>query len=99
MRQLREILERVRKGEEVDVEKELGTGNPEQEREWFEVMKHIEETDNVWYAKERRQEKRRLKKEQAASNASEEEEKGAENSNNPDPDPASVKIRRSPSFY
>ena len=41
MRQLREILERVRKGEEVDVEKELGTGNPEQEREWFEGKQNV----------------------------------------------------------
>lgn len=31
---LREVLERLKRGEEVDVEKLLGTGDEEQEREW-----------------------------------------------------------------
>ncbi len=33
---LREIVERVQKGEEVDVEGLLGTGDPEREKEWEE---------------------------------------------------------------
>ena len=33
---LREVIERVHKGEDVDVEGLLGTGNEEQEREWEE---------------------------------------------------------------
>jgi hypothetical protein len=33
---LREIIERVQKGEEVDVEGLLGTGDPEREKEWEE---------------------------------------------------------------
>jgi len=31
---LREVLERIQKGEKVDVEQALGTGNPEKELEW-----------------------------------------------------------------
>lgn len=33
---LREVIERVQKGEEVDVEGLLGTGDPEKEKEWEE---------------------------------------------------------------
>ena len=33
---LREVIERIKKGEEVDVEGVLGTGNPEKEQEWSE---------------------------------------------------------------
>ncbi|GAB1320719.1 hypothetical protein MFIFM68171_10929 [Madurella fahalii] len=39
---LREVVEKLQKGEEVDVEKVLGTGNPEKELEWEEVLKEIE---------------------------------------------------------
>ena len=33
---LKEVIERVQKGEDVDVEGLLGTGNEEKEREWEE---------------------------------------------------------------
>lgn len=33
---LREIIERVQKGEEVDIEGLLGTGDPNKEKEWEE---------------------------------------------------------------
>jgi hypothetical protein len=35
---LREIIERIQKGEEVDVEGLLGTGDKEREKEWEEGM-------------------------------------------------------------
>ena len=35
---LREVIEKVQKGEEVDVEAMLGTGNPHHETEWEEGM-------------------------------------------------------------
>ncbi len=35
---LEEIIRRVQSGEDVDVEKLLGTGDPEKEREWAEGM-------------------------------------------------------------
>jgi hypothetical protein len=33
---LREVVEKLQKGEKVDVEKVLGTGDPEREQEWEE---------------------------------------------------------------
>jgi hypothetical protein len=35
---LREVVERIQKGEDVDVEKALGTGEPQKEAEWEEGM-------------------------------------------------------------
>jgi hypothetical protein len=36
--QLREVVERLQRGEEVDVEKALGTGDPAAELEWADGM-------------------------------------------------------------
>lgn len=54
---LREVLQRVKNGEDVDVEKMLGTGNPEQEKEWQDVMNEIENTDMLAEAKKKREAK------------------------------------------
>ncbi|KAK1751638.1 hypothetical protein QBC47DRAFT_454464 [Echria macrotheca] len=40
---LREVVEKLQKGEKVDVERALGTGVPEKELEWEQVLKDIEE--------------------------------------------------------
>lgn len=45
---LREIIERIQKGEEVDVEGLLGTGDAKREKEWEEVLREIEEEDQAW---------------------------------------------------
>ncbi|KAJ9618444.1 hypothetical protein H2203_009040 [Taxawa tesnikishii (nom. ined.)] len=45
---LRETIERVQRGEDVDVEKILGTGIPEKEKEWEEVMEEIAYADELW---------------------------------------------------
>ncbi|KAI1144048.1 hypothetical protein F5Y05DRAFT_15267 [Hypoxylon sp. FL0543] len=42
---LREVVEKLQKGEEVDVEKTLGTGDAETEKEWEEVLREIERDD------------------------------------------------------
>lgn len=70
---LREVVQRVKDGEEVDVKRLLGTGDAESEREWEEVMKELESTDMLWEGKKKREakqaakaEQRRLKEEQAA---------------------------------
>ncbi|KAI1460682.1 hypothetical protein F4805DRAFT_372171 [Annulohypoxylon moriforme] len=42
---LREVVEKLQRGEEVDVEKALGTGDAEKEKEWEEVLKEIERDD------------------------------------------------------
>jgi hypothetical protein len=42
---LREVVEKLQRGEEVDVEKTLGTGDVEKEKEWEEVLREIERDD------------------------------------------------------
>ncbi|KAJ6085992.1 hypothetical protein N7486_010273 [Penicillium sp. IBT 16267x] len=45
---LKEVIERIKSGEKVDVEKLLGTGDNAQEREWEEVLREIEQEDTLW---------------------------------------------------
>ncbi|KAH8658673.1 hypothetical protein BGZ60DRAFT_347546, partial [Tricladium varicosporioides] len=55
---LKEIIERIKKGEEVDVEGLLGTGDPQREMEWEEaVLLEIEQEDAAW-EESRKQENR-----------------------------------------
>ena len=54
---LREVVRRVKDGEEVDVKRLLGTGDPEAEKEWEEVMKELETTDMVLQGKKKREAK------------------------------------------
>ncbi|KAL0930880.1 uncharacterized protein CTRU02_213615 [Colletotrichum truncatum] len=42
---LREVVEKLQRGEAVDVEKALGTGDPQKELEWEEMLKEIERED------------------------------------------------------
>lgn len=51
---LREVLEKVQKGEAVEVERILGTGRQEDEKEWEEALKEIEEEDRTWQSRKRR---------------------------------------------
>ncbi|MCJ1420516.1 hypothetical protein MMC32_006873 [Xylographa parallela] len=55
---LKEVLERVQRGEDVDVEGLLGTGNEEQEREWEEVLREIEQDEQLWQTKAAKKAKR-----------------------------------------
>ncbi|KAG0646753.1 hypothetical protein D0Z07_6350 [Hyphodiscus hymeniophilus] len=45
---LREVIERIQKGEDVDVEGLLGTGDAKREKEWEEVLQEIEREDQAW---------------------------------------------------
>jgi len=53
---LREVLQRVKRGEidDAEVKRALGTGVAEAEREWEEVVKEIEETDVLLEAEKRK---------------------------------------------
>ena len=55
---LREVVQRVKSGEVVDVRKELGTGDPVQEAEWEEVVRELEETDMLVEGRKKREAKR-----------------------------------------
>ncbi|GIZ39365.1 hypothetical protein CKM354_000275200 [Cercospora kikuchii] len=70
---LREVIERVKRGEDVNVKKALGTGDPEQEREWEEVIQELERTDMLWQNRKKRDAKRAEKAEQAQSREEERE--------------------------
>ncbi|OBT56809.1 hypothetical protein VE04_04206 [Pseudogymnoascus sp. 24MN13] len=56
---LREVIEKVQSGEEVDVEGLLGAGNLEKEQEWEEVLKEIEKEDEQWTEARRTKPRRR----------------------------------------
>lgn len=53
---LRETIQRVLDGEQVDVERILGTGDPEQEKEWEQVMRELESDNTLWQGKQRKRE-------------------------------------------
>ncbi|KAI0858941.1 hypothetical protein F4860DRAFT_516387 [Xylaria cubensis] len=42
---LREVVQKLQRGEDVDVEKALGTGDAEKELQWEEVLREIERDD------------------------------------------------------
>lgn len=48
---LREVIEKIQRGEEVDVGKALGSGDAERELEWEEVLREIERDDAIKGAK------------------------------------------------
>lgn len=54
---LREVIERIQKGEKVDVEQILGSGDLERELEWEKVIKDIERDEAAQIAKKRNRSK------------------------------------------
>ncbi|KAG7009886.1 hypothetical protein G7Y79_00001g001580 [Physcia stellaris] len=78
---LREVIERVQRGEEVDVEGLLGTGDEEKEREWEEVIREIEEADLHWDPKVRKRKDKqagRIEEEHASASRDNEASIGTE---------------------
>ncbi|TVY43350.1 hypothetical protein LSUB1_G002515 [Lachnellula subtilissima] len=51
---LKEIIERIKNGEDVNVEGLLGTGDKQREKEWEEVLQEIEEEDAAWIESRKR---------------------------------------------
>ena len=54
LEKLREVLRALQAGEEVDVEKELGTGVESEEVEWEAAMREIEEEEDRWVKAKRK---------------------------------------------
>ncbi|KAL9132138.1 MAG: hypothetical protein Q9217_000072 [Psora testacea] len=73
---LKEVIEKIQRGEEVDVETALGTGDEVQEQEWKDVLRHIEEEDRLWQKKARRRGRREAQ--QAEQNAEQNTEQDTE---------------------
>ena len=67
---LREVVEKLQRGEEVDVEKALGTGDELQEREWEDALRELESEERLWQRsnQKRREEKERLEQQQQDAN-------------------------------
>ncbi|GLI79093.1 hypothetical protein PoHVEF18_007418 [Penicillium ochrochloron] len=61
---LKEVIERVQKGENVDVEKLLGTGDEGKELEWEDVLRQIEQEDAQWHSKQKAEKEKEKEKEQ-----------------------------------
>lgn len=58
---LREVVQRVKEGKEVDVMGLLGTGDEQAESEWEEVLRELADTDMVAEGRRKREERRREK--------------------------------------
>jgi hypothetical protein len=58
---LREVVQKVKNGEEVDVRRALGTGDPKAEEEWEEVVKELESTDMLLEGHKKREAKKAAK--------------------------------------
>ena len=71
---LREVVERVKNGEDIDVKKVLGTGEPDQEKEWEEVIKELENTDMLWEGRKKKEAKRAQKEQEQRTKYSSGEE-------------------------
>ncbi|KAI9839126.1 MAG: hypothetical protein M1819_003119 [Sarea resinae] len=48
---LKEVIERVQGGEEVNVEGLLGTGDKAKEKEWEDVLRELEAEDALWQSR------------------------------------------------
>ncbi|KAK8138182.1 hypothetical protein PG984_001562 [Apiospora sp. TS-2023a] len=84
---LREVIEKLQRGEHVDVEKALGTGDAEREKEWEEVLKELEKDEVA------RNSKKNEKPWMSSSNSTSKSETTAP------PDTAIVKTGNKPTSY
>jgi len=50
---LKDIIERIQNGDEVDLKKELGTGDQKSEASWDELVREIERESRAWRSKSR----------------------------------------------
>jgi hypothetical protein len=62
LRQLREVVERLGNGEDVDVEKMLGTGDETQELEWEQALRELESEERLWQNNRSKSKAERLRK-------------------------------------
>ncbi|PGH18952.1 hypothetical protein AJ80_04279 [Polytolypa hystricis UAMH7299] len=52
---LKEVIDKLQKGEDIDVKKLLGTGDQAKEREWEEVLKELEQEESLWHSRAKKQ--------------------------------------------
>lgn len=97
---LRQVVEKLQRGEEVDVEKVLGTGDEIQEQEWEEALRALQEEDRIWQnnARKRREEEERLAREERDANPVNESSDHSRGDTGPSVTPKSV-TSSGPAFY
>ncbi len=103
---LREVVEALQRGDVIDVEKVLGTGDETQELEWEEALREIENEDRVWQTnRQKRREAKERAKEEAAREAKEDTASPVNQSADQEVDAEEVEPRgqddrpRAPGFY
>lgn len=98
---LKDVLDRAQRGDNVDVEKVLGTGDEEQEQEWRDVLRNVAEVDQLWQAKDRKRGGSGRPKEQELDAEADGADKVAEQGAAGDIDskPQSNVAKRPPGFY
>ncbi|RMZ84589.1 hypothetical protein DV737_g1115, partial [Chaetothyriales sp. CBS 132003] len=89
--QLREVVEKLHRGEEVDVEKALGTGDDAQELEWEEAMRELASEERRW-----QQSRQKAREEQARQ---EKEQQDADPVNDDSKAPPPPTAPQAPGFY
>ncbi|OKL59354.1 hypothetical protein UA08_05148 [Talaromyces atroroseus] len=104
LRLLAEVIQKVKNGENVDVERLLGTDDETKEREWEEVLREIEDEDSLW-----RQKSGRKRDSNSAESAEDDKRQKSvaiekERLLNPEkslkaPEPSSVESPRNARFY
>ncbi|CAE7205522.1 hypothetical protein PTTW11_09346 [Pyrenophora teres f. teres] len=75
---LREVIERVQRGEDVPVEEILGTGNATEEREWAEILRDTQNEESLYQRRQKTKESREAAKQEDAQTPTEDEQKKAE---------------------
>lgn len=96
---LREVIQKLQAGEEVDVEKVLGTEVPEEEEAWEQALKEIENEERVWrQSRAQKREERKSRERQAEQEAKEREDASPVNTVAANTD-SSKPAFTSPGFY
>lgn len=100
LEKLREVIGKLQRGEEVDVEKILGTGDETQEQEWEEALRELQEEDRVWQSnrKKAREDQDRLAREQQDANPVNDSHEKAQVAE-PTPSSPTPVVPQSPGFY
>ncbi|KIW00111.1 hypothetical protein, variant 3 [Verruconis gallopava] len=88
---LREVINRVQRGEDVNVEKLLGTGDPKMEEEWFDVIREIEKEEKMMTRNERQRLRRQARKEEEKKEEAEVNEREAKDDDN-------AQVKKRPEF-
>ncbi|ETN36962.1 uncharacterized protein HMPREF1541_07950 [Cyphellophora europaea CBS 101466] len=99
LRQLREVIEKLERGEEVDVEKALGTGNEEAEAEWEAALRELESEERLWQNNRSRRRAERHKRQMEEMDADPINEEDSEELHDPRPLDRPQSAPTTPGFY